>query len=201
MDKESHNGTANGEGERLQEMLARLEALGDPAARTAAQELVRVVIELHGRALSDLLGIVQEAGSQPADTLLARFTVNPAVRGMLLLHGLHPEDLATRASKAVERLRPHLGVRGVRADLIGVEDDVVRLRVSASGQKNQRPSAIDLQRDIENVVLEMTPDAVDLVIEGLAEAGGANEAYVPLSAITRRSKPKAEVTPDGTGRK
>jgi len=199
MDKESSNGRSDGEAVRLQEMLARLEALGDPAARAAAQELVRVVIELHGRALSDLLGIVHDAGSQPADTLLARFTANPAVRGMLLLHGLHPEDLATRAGKAVERLRPHLGVRGVRADLIGVEDNVVRLSVSASGQKNQRPSAVDLQREIENVVLEMTPDAADLVIEGLEAAGGANEAYVPLSAITRRSKPKVEVTPDGTG--
>ena len=199
MDKESGNGTSDGEAVRLQEMLARLEALGDPAARAAAQELVRVVLELHGRALSDLLGIVEDAGSQPADTLLARFTANPAVRGMLLLHGLHPEDLATRASKAVERLRPHLGVRGVRADLVGVEDNVVRLRVSASGQKNQRPAAIDLQREIESVVLEMTPDAADLVIEGLEAAGGANEAYVPLSSITRRSKPKVEVTPDGTG--
>jgi hypothetical protein len=199
MDNPSSNGTGDGEAVRLKEMLARLEALGDPAARAAAQELVRVVIELHGRALSDLLGIVQDAGLQPADTLLARFTANPAVRGMLLLHGLHPEDLATRASKAVERLRPHLGVRGVRADLVGVEDNVVRLRVSASGQKNQRPSAADLQREIENVVLEMTPDAADLVIEGLEAAGGANEAYVPLSAITRGSKPKVEVTPDGTG--
>jgi hypothetical protein len=199
MDKESSNGRSDGEAVRLQEMLARLEALGDPAARAAAQELVRVVIELHGRALSDLLGIVHDAGSQPADTLLARFTANPAVRGMLLLHGLHPEDLATRAGKAVERLRPHLGVRGVRADLIGVEDNVVRLSVSASGQKNQRPSAIDLQREIENVVLEMTPDAADLIIEGLEAAGGASEAYVPLSAITKRSKPKVKVTPDGTG--
>jgi hypothetical protein len=194
MNKESRNGTSDGEATRLQEMLARFETLGDPAARAAAQELVRLVIDLHGRGLSDLLGIVQEAGSQPADTLLARFTANPAVRGMLLLHDLHPEDLATRASKAVERLRPHLGVRGVRADLIGVEDDVVRLRVSASGQKNQRPSAIDLQREIENVVLEMTPDAADLIIEGLETAGGGSEVYVPLATITRRSKTKVQVT-------
>jgi hypothetical protein len=199
MDKESRSRTSDGEALRLQELLARFETQGDPAARAAAQELVRLVIDLHRRGLSDLLAIVQEAGSQPADTLLARFTANPAVRGMLLLHGLHPEDLATRASKAVERLRPHLGVRGVRVDLIGVEDDVVRLRVSASGQKNQRPSAIDLQREIENAVLEMTPDAADVIIEGLEAAGGATEVYVALSAITRPSKTNAQVTtPDDT---
>jgi hypothetical protein len=191
MNKESRSRTPDDEAARLQGLLARFEKLGDPAARAAAQELVQVVIDLHGRGLSDLLGIVQDAGSQPADTLLARFTANPAVRGMLLLHGLHPEDLATRASKAVERLRPHLGVRGVRADLIGVEDDVVRLRVTASGQKHQRPAAVELQHEIENTVLEMTPDAAGLIIEGLVEAGGANEVYVPLSAITRRSQTNA----------
>ena len=194
MNKESRSRTSNDEAARLQGLLARFEKLGDPAARAAAQELVQVVIDLHGRGLSDLLGIVQDAGSQPADTLLARFTANPAVRGMLLLHGLHPEDLATRASKAVERLRPHLGVRGVRADLIGVEDDVVRLRVTASGQKHQRPSAVELQHEIENTVLEMTPDAAGLIIEGLVEAGGANEVYVPLSAITRRGQTNAQFT-------
>ena len=191
MNKESRSPGSADEATRLQELLARFETLGDPAARALAQELVQVVIDLHGRGLSDLLGIVQDTGSQPADTLVARFTVNPAVRGMLLLHGLHPEDLATRASKAVERLRPHLGVHGVRADLIGVEDDVVRVRVTASGQKNQRPSAIELQREIENTVLEMTPDAADLIIEGLEDAGGANEVYVALSAITRRSQTNA----------
>jgi hypothetical protein len=194
MDKESRSRTSDGEAMRLQELLARFETLGDPAVRAAVRELVQVVIDLHGRGLSDLLGIIQDAGSQPADTLLARFTANPAVRGMLLLHGLHPEDLATRAGKAVERLRPHLGVRGVRADLIGVEGDVVRLRVTATGQKSQRPSAIDLQREIENVVLEMTPDAADLIIEGLEDAGGAREAYVALSSITTRSKTNAQLT-------
>src|ERR1700720_3233915 len=99
MDKESRSRTLDDEAVRLQELLARFETLGDPAARAVAQELVQVVIDLHGRGLSDLLGIVQDAGSHPADTLVARFTANPAVRGMLVLHGLHPEDLATRASK------------------------------------------------------------------------------------------------------
>jgi hypothetical protein len=44
----------------------------------------------------------------------------------------------------------------------------------------------------------MTPDAADLIIEGLEETGGASEAYVPLSAITRRSKTKVEMIPDDT---
>lgn len=171
---------------RLQGLLTALDGLSDPAAKSAARELVQVVIGLHALGLADLLAIVQEASSQPADTLLPKFAANPKVRGLLLLHDLHPEDLATRARKAVERLRPHLGVKGVRADLTGVEDNIVRISVTANGQKNQRPSATELRREIEDAVLEMVPDATDLVFEGLETSGGAREAYVPLSSISVR---------------
>lgn len=173
---------------RLQDLLTTLEGLNDPAAKSAARELVQVVIGLHGAGLADLLAIIREAGSQPADTLLPRFAANPVVRGLLLLHDLHPEDLATRARQAVDRLRPHLGVRGVRAELVGVEHEVVRIRVTASGQKAQRPAAAELRREIEDTVLELTPDAAELVIEGLETAGGAREAYVPLSSIAGRRR-------------
>lgn len=173
---------------RLQGLLTALDGLRDPAARSAARELAQAVIGLHGLGLSDLLAIVQEAGTQSADTLLPKFAANPRVRGLLLLHDLHPEDLATRARKAVERLHPHLGVQGVRADFAGVEDKVVRINVSASGQKSQRPSAAELRREIEGAVLEMAPDAEDLIIDGLETTGAASEVYVPLSAITHRRK-------------
>jgi len=173
---------------RLQGLLAALEELDDPAAKSAARQMVQAVIELHGLGLSDLLAIVQEAGTQSAGTLLPKFAANPKVRGLLLLHDLHPEDLETRARKAVEHLHPHLGVRGVRADFVEVQDKVVRISVTASGQKSQRPSADELRREIEDAVMEMAPDAADLIIEGLEATGSASEVYVPLSSITRRRK-------------
>lgn len=174
---------------RLQGLLVALDELSPSndqgAARSAARELVQVVIGLHGQGLADLLGIVHEAGTQPADTLLPRFAVNPAVRGLLLLHGLHPEDLAGRARQAVERLRPHLGVKGVRADFVGVEDNVVRIAVTASGQHSNRPDVTALKREIEDTVWELIPDAADLVIDGLETTAGAREAYVSLAAISK----------------
>lgn len=179
---------------RLQGLLTTLEAVGDPAVKSAARELVQVVISLHALGLSDLMEIVNDTGSQPADTLLAKFAVNPKVRGMLLLHDLHPESLEVRARNAVERLRPHLGVQGVRADLGGVEDNIVRIVVTASGQNNQRPAAADLRREIEHTVLELTPDATDVVIEGLDSTGGSNDAFIPLSAITKRKHGNAPVS-------
>jgi hypothetical protein len=179
--------------ERLQELLAGLEGLGDVAAASAARELVQVVIGLHAHGLAELLAIVDEVGSQPADILLPRFLANPIVRGLLLLHDLHPEDLETRARKAVERLRPHLGVHGLRAE-VAIEQGVVRVSVAATGQKTERRAALELRREIENAVVEMVPDAAQIVIEGLEVVAEAHEAYVPLSAIGGRSRTLHEVS-------
>lgn len=170
--------------ERLQELLGALDELADPAARSAARELLRVVIRLHSLGLADLLEIVQEAGSQPADTLLPRFTANPRVRGLLLLHDLHPEDLPTRTRKAVERLRPHLGVKNVRAELVAVEGNRVRISVSASDPNGVLPTAELLRREIEQVLLEIIPDADELVIEGL-DTLTARAGFVPLVWVTQ----------------
>ncbi|MFW0754097.1 hypothetical protein ACN1C3_05005 [Pseudomonas sp. H11T01] len=169
---------------RLQELLDTLDGLADPTARSAAQELLRVVIRLHSLGLADLLEIVQEAGTQPADTLLPRFTANPRVRGLLLLHDLHPEDLPTRARKAVERLRPHLGVKNVCADLAGVDGKVVRINVNASDPNGVLPSAALLRQEIEEVLGEMVPDAEELVIDGLNTLT-AHAGFVPLVWVTQ----------------
>lgn len=182
---------------RPQELLGALEALSDPAARSTAKQLVQAVMQLHGAGLTDLLAIVEEAGSQPADTLLPRFAANPKVSGLLLLHDLHPEDLATRARKAVDHLRPHLGVRGVRVELAGVDDNVVRVSVTASGQKTQRPPAAELRREIENAVLALAPDVVDLVIDGLETTSAASEVYVPLVKVVGRRRTSEPVSAVG----
>ncbi|MDT0636277.1 hypothetical protein [Spectribacter hydrogenoxidans] len=175
----------DGQVARLQGLLAALDGVGEPAAADAARELVQVVIEMHGMALSELMSLIGEAGAQPADTLPPKLAANPRVRGLLLLHDLHPDDLATRAGQALDRLRPHLAVQGVRAELAGVANGAVRVTLTASGQKSNRPSAEVLRREIEETLLDMAPDATDLVIDGLETASGAQEVYVPISAIAR----------------
>ncbi|WP_347906081.1 hypothetical protein [Pseudomonas purpurea] len=169
---------------RLQELLGTLDELADDTAKSAAQELLRVVIRLHSLGLTDLLEIIKDTGSQPADTLLPRFIANPRVRGLLLLHDLHPEDLATRARKAVERLRPHLGVKNVRADFVAVESTVVRIRVSASDPNGVLPPPEVLRREIEDVMQEMVPDADELLIDGLNTLT-AQDGFVPLVWVSQ----------------
>lgn len=166
--------------ERLQALLAALEGVSDPTAKLAARELVQVALDLHRSGLTDLVALVREAGSQPADTLLPRFAANPRVRSLLLLHDLHPQDLATRARQAVDGLRPHLGVKGARAALAGVEDGVVRIHISAQGEFSRPPYAAVLRREVEEAVAELTPDAAELVIEGPEADAGSEEMPQPL---------------------
>lgn len=177
--------------ERLQALLSGLESLVDPRAKEMARDLLQVVIGLHQLGLADLLAIVEEAGTQPADTLIARFAANPRIHGLLLLHDLHPDDLPTRARKAVQRLRPHLGVSGINIELVGTEQDVIRVRVVAGPPQGKRPSASELNREIENMVMEMAPDAADLIIEGLESVQSPVEFHIPLTSITRVSSAKA----------
>jgi hypothetical protein len=174
--------------ERLQELLAGLDGVTDTATRSCLRELVQVVLDLHRRGLAELLDIVNETGDQPADTLLPRFLINPSVRGLLLLHDLHPQGLHARVQEAAERLRPHLGVHGLRVELQSLEHGRVRLHVAVAPHSGRRPDAATVRREVETTVLDFAPDAASLEIEGLEVLDAPRESLVPVSAIAGRKQ-------------
>lgn len=186
--------------ERLQALLAAVDGLSDETAKNAARELVKAVLQLHAAGLRDVLDIIDEAGSQPADTLAAKLAVSPKVCGLLLLHDLHPDDLTTRAERAVERLRPHLGVYGVRTEFLGLDDGAVHVRVTADGSAGRRLSADELRREIEDAVVTVAPDAAGTIIDGLESIAGTNEVFVPLSSLANRRADR-RTEPPGTSRR
>lgn len=174
---------------RIEELIQALEGLADPAARAPAQELMQLVLELHGAGLARLLELIAEAGQ--GEHLLYSLTQDERVRGLLLLHGLHPENLEQRVRRAIDGQR--LRVQGIRVELLGIDEDVVRLRWNASGKGS---SAATVRRVIEEAILEVAPDAAGIDIDGLAEAAApeptmAREVFIPVSAIQRRAKQSA----------
>jgi hypothetical protein len=101
------------------------------------------------------------------------------VRAMLLLHGLHPDDFETRVRQAVDRLRPHLGVYGLRLDVVEIARSTVRLRVHGSGAATiKAPLVWTLPGEIEDAVVEAAPDVDRILIDGLdlQEAAAAARA-------------------------
>lgn len=156
---------------RLEELISTLDALPDTSAAEPARELVALVLDLHGISLARLMTIL--ASMPGSDQILARLIEDDQVRAMLLLHGLHPEDMEARVRKAVDRLRPHLGVHGLRLVVVAIERGAVRLRVSSdNGTAPKASLMMTLPVEIENAIMQAAPDAEDISIEGLRPQGG-----------------------------
>jgi Fe-S cluster biogenesis protein NfuA len=151
---------------RLEELIVSLDSYPDPAASEPARELVSLVLDLHGIGLAALMAIVAKADRDGA--ILAQLVENEKVRAMLLLHGLHPDDLETRVRRAVERLRPHLGVHGLRLEVAGIDKGTVRLSLwGDGGAVADGPLLWSLPGEIEAAIVETAPDVEEVVIEGL----------------------------------
>jgi hypothetical protein len=161
----------------LEQLIAALDAHPDPAARNPARELVELVLDLHGVGLARLLTII--AAAEVGPTILARIAEDDQVKSLLLLHGLHPDDLETRIRKAVDRLRPHLGVHGLRLEVVEITNGTARLCVhQTSNVAVTAPLLWSLPGEIENAIIETAPDIENVVIEGLDVLGTLGMARV-----------------------
>ena len=147
---------------RVEELVAKLERASDPELHTAALELVQSVMDLHGAALEHLLEIVSQSGE--AESLTGKFLEDDLVASVLLLHGLHPEDMETRVLRALDKVRPSLRSNGGDVELASMEDGVVKLRV----QKEARgcaSTAATMRSAVEDAVTELAPDAAQIMAE------------------------------------
>ncbi|HEY2000322.1 NifU family protein [Paraburkholderia sp.] len=170
---------------RIEELVMALETLDDPRARDVARELLHVVLDLHAQGLSRLMEIVEAAGVMD-NAMLEAFERDASVSAVLLLHGLHPQDLSTRAACAVEKIRPRLGAQGVRIELIDAAEEAVK--VSVSGRLQGKHNTVgELQQEIERAILEAAPEALRVEITGLAELDVHELRFVPNhAAVTGR---------------
>ncbi|MFG3203576.1 NifU family protein [Streptomyces sp. NPDC048192] len=160
---------------RLDELLAGLESAPGPAGATAV-EAVRVLTEVYGEALARVRDLAGErlSGQLAGDELLGH---------LLVLHGLHPEPPARRAARAVDRLRPAVRERGGDVELVGVEGEVARVRVSEAGGCGSGcgggPTVADAVRE---AVLAAAPELT--AVEQLPAPSAP--AFVPLDTVLVR---------------
>ncbi|MFF0731667.1 hypothetical protein ACFYVK_08660 [Streptomyces chartreusis] len=112
-------------GRRIEEILDRLSASGEPANVAAAEELVRCLMDFYGNGLARVLHLVSAAPGEPLPRLLG----DELVASLLVLHDLHPEDRDTRIGRALDSVRQH------ELDVAGFDEETgtLRLRAAASG--------------------------------------------------------------------
>jgi Fe-S cluster biogenesis protein NfuA/nitrite reductase/ring-hydroxylating ferredoxin subunit len=168
--------------ERIEGLVQAIEAWPDPAARSGATELLQATLDLHGAVLERMLDLAWEAG--PAgQALIEQFAQDPLVGRLLLLHGLHPLDLETRVTQALDKVRPYLASHGGNVEMLGVDEGRVHLRLQGSCH-GCPSSAMTLQLAIEEALQEFAPDMAGLVVEGVVEAKPAPAAgFIPLAQV------------------
>jgi len=171
-------------GTRIEQLLAELRTVADTRIQEQAEELVHLLVEVYGAGLTRTVEIIETEDVAGQD-LVRRLTEDELVASLLVLHGLHPDDLATRVHNALEKVRPYLGSHAGGVELLGVDDDgVVHLRLE--GTCNGCPSStVTVKLAIERAIEEAAPEVTRVEVEGVVEPSSAN--VISLDSIRRNS--------------
>ena len=167
--------------ESIEALVSKLENAADPAVGAAGRDLVQSLMELHGAGLERLLEIVVDAGD-PGRAILDRLGRDELVRSVLLLYGLHPQDLGARVAEALATVRVFLETHGADAKLVSIDGEgAVTLEFHAKSA-GCGSTVASLKSALEAAVLEAAPDAASIVIKetSLRSAGLAFVALADL---------------------
>jgi Fe-S cluster biogenesis protein NfuA/nitrite reductase/ring-hydroxylating ferredoxin subunit len=170
-------------GDRIESLLDALGA-GGAVARGRAEELVRQVTDLYGSGLARILEILDGRGQLDRATLDA-LTADELVSSLLVIHGLHPQDLDTRVAAALDSVRPYLGSHGGNVELLDVSPEgVVRLKLLGTCQ-GCPSSSVTLKFAVEEAIESAAPEvtAIEVVEE---ESRQATPAVIPVDALLVR---------------
>lgn len=146
---------------QMETLLDRLERVADLEAREAARALVGQLLQTQGEALARL---VERTRAAPGGAeLLAAWAADPLVAGLLLLHGLHPEGLSVRLSKAMTSLTPVAEFIGIQMCLVGIgQTCTVELHAGAEVPL----SALDeLRGQVESAIVGAAPEVESVRFE------------------------------------
>ncbi|MFJ9784264.1 NifU family protein [Amycolatopsis sp. NPDC101161] len=157
-------------GERIERLLGEFSG----ADAELAEELVHTLLEFYGAGLARIV----EAVDRP---VLDRLLEDDHVRGLLVLHDLHPRSTHERVAEALDKVRPYLGSHAGDVEFVGIDDGVVRLRLQGSCD-GCPSSTVTAKYAIERVVREVAPEISDVVVEGVVpeETGPGGRPLLPL---------------------
>ncbi len=162
----------------IEQLLGTIEAVADPNLRATVQELVQLIMNLHGEGLERTLELIRATEDGGAN-IVSRLGRDELVGSLLILYSLHPLDLETRVAQAMEKARSRLRAYDGELELLSIEDGAVRLRLHANGHGcGSTPQA--LREMVEEAVYQTAPDVTSLAIEGAEEQPG----FVPLEMLT-----------------
>jgi Fe-S cluster biogenesis protein NfuA/nitrite reductase/ring-hydroxylating ferredoxin subunit len=182
-------------------LVGELQKLPDLASRALVEELLSTVLDLHGEALARMIDALGPRGEPATDRLLERMASDDVIRGVLLLHGLHPLDLRTRVEGALESVRPYMRSHGGGVELLDVVGDTVRIRLEGHC-KTCPSSTVTLKLAVEKAIYEAAPDVEAIEVVEPQHAQGPPQiaglvALPVVNASNPRPAPRPSVTVSG----
>ena len=87
---------------KIEALIQQIEESADPSAQAVAKELVKTLLELHGNGLERMLEIVYQS-SVAGQTLIDQIAEDELVGNLLILHELHPLDLANTGAASARK--------------------------------------------------------------------------------------------------
>jgi Fe-S cluster biogenesis protein NfuA/nitrite reductase/ring-hydroxylating ferredoxin subunit len=149
--------------ERFQELAARLESVGDPAARRVAEDMIGTMLELYGEGLQRIFSALEDA-----PVLREALAQDGVVASLLLIHGLYPVPLAERVEQALVSVRPYMESHGGGVELVRLDGNVAHLRL-LGGCDGCAASSSTMELAIREALDEAAPDLDGIEVEGLVE--------------------------------
>jgi Fe-S cluster biogenesis protein NfuA len=143
----------------VRERVARVDELLDRIPEDPVYtETLQAILELYGEALRRVRQWCP----------VERLVEDELLQHLLLLHGLHPDDVEARVARALDEVRPYLGSHGGDVELVGVVDGIAELRLQ--GTCNGCPSSsATLRHAIEEAITRAAPELDGVHAEGAGE--------------------------------
>jgi Fe-S cluster biogenesis protein NfuA len=149
-------------GDRIEQLLDELRAAADPRLYGQAEEMLGLVTDLYGGGLTRIVEIVGE--KDPA--VLGLLSHDELVSSLLLVHGLHPDDLATRVARALEGVRPMLAGHGGDVELLDIDAEAGAVHLNLLGSCHGCPSStVTLRMAVETAIAEAAPEIQIIDVE------------------------------------
>jgi Fe-S cluster biogenesis protein NfuA len=170
--------------QRIAGIVEQLESSADPNARALVKDLLESLMTLHGAALERILEFARSDGESGAE-LVRKCSRDELVSGLLILYGLHPDDLRTRVQRALDNIRPVLEKHASHAELVSLADDgmvSVRLRLKPDGGCGS--TAATVRNALQAALEDAAPDALAIHIE---EVGTGAGGFVPIAKLQTSS--------------
>ena len=149
-------------GDRIETLFDQLRVSADPRTFDQAEELLRLVTELYGAGLARVVELLQVE----APELLTVLVDDELLGSLFVVHGLHPQDLATRVAAALDSVRPFLQGHGGDVELLELDEAVGAVHLRLLGSCDGCPSsAVTLRTEVERAIAEAAPEILTIDVE------------------------------------